>query len=176
MLFPVVSLGSIWQSACSWKCLCFIPVLSPWLVIKMWTVQDMHIISALRFWRKLLGFLREPGHAEGGLMHLGNLKQPDLLPNRVCCILVLLSCSWWFQKWQSYPCTEFWWLLALLKALLRLHVGFVLPLRKCRSWDNLLILVFQWILQNWTLGAELMPVTGKKIAFEIRKKAKKWFL
>lgn len=146
-------------------------ILSLWLVIKMRTVWDMYIISGIRYWRKLLGFLREPGHAKGDLMHPRNMKWPGLLPTRVCHVLALLSCSWLFQKWQNYPCAEFWWLLGLVKTLLHLHGVFVLHLREFRFWDNFLILVFQWILQNWTLGLKLMPAMGKKKAWKIRKKA-----
>lgn len=120
MLFPLVSLGNIWQTACNWKYVCFIPVLSLWLVIEMWTVKDMHIISGIRYGRKLLGFLREPGHAEGGLTHLRNMKWPGLLPAKACCIQVFLV----LPKVAELPLYEFWWLLALLKALLPFHVAF----------------------------------------------------
>lgn len=90
-------------------------------------MQEMHIISGIRYCRKLLGFLRHPGHAKGGLMHPRNMKWAGLPPARVCCVLVLLSSSWLFQKWQS---AEFWGLLALVKSLLPLHAVFVLHLRE----------------------------------------------
>lgn len=36
-------------------------------------------------------------------MHPRTVKWPGLLPARVCCILVLLSCSWLFQNDKVTP-------------------------------------------------------------------------
>lgn len=135
-------------------------------VIKMWTMQDIYILSGIRHWRRLLGFLREPGQAEGALMH------PRMWS--VCCILVLLSCSWLFQNDKVTPVLNSGDCTCNGTASFARCVSFAF--KRIRVLRQFAYIGFSMDSAKLDFGSWADVCDRGKISCKIREKAKKWFL